>query len=228
MSKHSPGKIILTFDDTSITHYRTAMPVLKEYGFNATFFVWEFEPERKHAKHPGFMSGTELRELAAAGFEIGNHTLHHCCFDTLSDERLQEEIAGMEILFERAGLPKPVSLAYPGGFSCERCIPILKQFSYRCARTNIHQFYRPEKYDIYNIPAFPVADKYPGMFQRVMEQIPEQDGIAVLIYHGLPDQYPPCSTSEKDFLEQMKILKQKQIQVVSLKDFMDSSATESF
>lgn len=216
-------KVILTFDDTGITQYNTAVPVLKEYGFNATFFVCEFYPDPKKGRHPDYMCGQELREMAEAGFEIGNHTLHHCRFDSLSDERLLEEIIGMETLFEQAGLPKPCSLAYPGGYACDRCIPILKEHGYRCARTNIHEFYQIRKHNVYEIPAFPVADKYPGIFEQVIDHLPEpEDGMAVLIYHGLPDPYPPCSTPPENFLQQMKILKERGFQGISLKDFMDS------
>ena len=33
--------IVLTFDDSSASHYAVARPVLKRYGFGATFFVTE-------------------------------------------------------------------------------------------------------------------------------------------------------------------------------------------
>ena len=41
-----PGKVaVLTFDDAIATQFNIVRPLLKKYGFGATFFVCEFPPD---------------------------------------------------------------------------------------------------------------------------------------------------------------------------------------
>ena len=67
--------VVLTFDDASQSHYTVARPLLKKYGFGATFFVTEgFDfPTNKR----DYMTWEQIAQLHKDGFEIGNHTLDH-------------------------------------------------------------------------------------------------------------------------------------------------------
>src|SRR5262249_58798060 len=67
--------VVLTFDDASKSHYTIARPILKKYGFGATFFVtegWDFATNKRD-----YMSWEEIAQLHRDGFEIGNHTRDH-------------------------------------------------------------------------------------------------------------------------------------------------------
>src|SRR3954464_6787814 len=66
---------VLTFDDASKSHFTVARPVLKKYGFGATFFVtegWDFATNKKD-----YMTWAQIAQLHRDGFEIGNHTRDH-------------------------------------------------------------------------------------------------------------------------------------------------------
>ena len=67
--------VVLTFDDSAKSHYTTVRPILKRYGFGATFFITEgFDfPTNK----TDYMTWEEIAELHRDGFEIGNHTGNH-------------------------------------------------------------------------------------------------------------------------------------------------------
>src|SRR5437899_3563028 len=74
--KAIPDKlVVLTFDDASKSHFAVARPVLKKYGFGATFFITEgFDfPTNKR----DYMTWEEIALLHKDGFEIGNHTRDH-------------------------------------------------------------------------------------------------------------------------------------------------------
>src|SRR5438874_9304232 len=67
--------VVLTFDDASKSHYTVARPLLKKYGFGATFFVtvgWDFATNKTD-----YMTWGEIAQLHQDGFEIGNHTRDH-------------------------------------------------------------------------------------------------------------------------------------------------------
>lgn len=65
--------VIITIDDGYKSGYDIAYPILKKYGFTATFFVYiDFVGVSKNA-----LDWHHLRQLKSDGFEIGSHTLSH-------------------------------------------------------------------------------------------------------------------------------------------------------
>src|SRR5213082_3693062 len=67
--------VVLTFDDSSKSHFTVARPLLKKYKFGATFFITEgfdFPTNKKD-----YMTWEEIKQLHKDGFEIGNHTRDH-------------------------------------------------------------------------------------------------------------------------------------------------------
>src|SRR6266481_7915274 len=71
--------VVLTFDDSVASHYSVVRPILKRYGFTATFFITEgFSfPTNKQ----DYMTWEQIAELHRDGFEIGNHTRDHLSVD---------------------------------------------------------------------------------------------------------------------------------------------------
>src|SRR5438874_8143863 len=104
--------VVLTFDDASKSHATVAAPLLKKYGFGATFFVTEgFDfPTNKR----DYMTWEQIAQLHKDGFEIGNHTLDHkgVTRDGLRD--LAPQVRGISARCKEHGIPVPVSFAYPG------------------------------------------------------------------------------------------------------------------
>lgn len=67
---NSASLISLTFDDALDQHLDNALPALNEAGLKATFYA--------HLSAPALSRRmTDWRALAAAGHEIGNHTIFH-------------------------------------------------------------------------------------------------------------------------------------------------------
>ena len=68
-------EVVLTFDDSVASHHAVVRPILKRYGFGATFFITEgFSfPTNKQ----DYMTWAQIAELHRDGFEIGNHTRNH-------------------------------------------------------------------------------------------------------------------------------------------------------
>lgn len=61
------------------------------------------------------LSWQQLRELAAAGIEIGAHTQTHPCLSKIGSERLHEEIAGSRRRLEEMLGAEVLSFCYPNG-----------------------------------------------------------------------------------------------------------------
>src|ERR1700745_1878029 len=82
----SENTVCITFDDGAETDLISAAPLLHKLKFGATSYITvEFLGK------PGYMSPAQVRELHAAGFEIGCHSLTHPYLTDIDDNRLREE-----------------------------------------------------------------------------------------------------------------------------------------
>src|SRR5262249_6126145 len=71
-----PAKVVvLTFDDACKSHHTVVWPLLKQYGFGATFYVTE--GFNRDGKNPNYMTWDDIVQIHKDGFEIGNHTRFH-------------------------------------------------------------------------------------------------------------------------------------------------------
>jgi peptidoglycan/xylan/chitin deacetylase (PgdA/CDA1 family) len=116
-----PAKpIVLTFDDGYLGHYEYVYPMLKQYGYPATFAIYT----AKVGKHLGrsSLNWDQLREMAADPLvTIASHTVTHPeDLGLLPDDRLRLEIVeSKRILEEQLGIPID-HLVYPSGRYNER------------------------------------------------------------------------------------------------------------
>ena len=98
--KAGPPQVALTFDDGPWPYYtEQVLGVLRKYGIHATFFVMG----RNAAAHPEL-----VRQEAAAGHEVENHTWNHPYLARLGTDLALQEIAGTaaEVLFLTGRAPR--------------------------------------------------------------------------------------------------------------------------
>jgi peptidoglycan/xylan/chitin deacetylase (PgdA/CDA1 family) len=115
-----PAKpVALTFDDGTKSHYTTVLPLLKKYGFKATFYIF---PNSTRGSKKRWLSWEELSEIAQAGMDIGSHALSHPYLTVRHkmDEQqyaawLEKELAQSKKLLEENLKVKVTTLAYPFG-----------------------------------------------------------------------------------------------------------------
>ncbi|MBI5106026.1 MAG: polysaccharide deacetylase family protein [Solirubrobacterales bacterium] len=104
------GGVGITFDDGCASDVLEAAPRLHAAGCGATFFVvtsWVGRP--RHVSVGG------LRELDAAGFELGIHSRTHAPLSTLSPAALRNEVAGAKAELEDWLGHEVAHLSCPGG-----------------------------------------------------------------------------------------------------------------
>ncbi|MFI2428286.1 polysaccharide deacetylase family protein [Streptomyces sp. NPDC018955] len=125
--------VLVTFDDGYEGVHRHALPVLAEHGFPATLFVstgWLRGPYDTGGGLDTMLDWDQVRELAAAGVEIGGHSHSHPQLDQLDEDRLRSElILCKEILSDQLG-SAPASFAYPYGYSSRRVRRAVRETGY--------------------------------------------------------------------------------------------------
>jgi peptidoglycan/xylan/chitin deacetylase (PgdA/CDA1 family) len=125
-----PSKpVILSFDDGWRSQYTEALPILKKYGFIATFFLYPNVIE-----HENYMTWDEVRALRDAGMEIGSHSKSHQYMTKQTpEEQLLEVERSKEILEEKLGV-EVATFAYPFGLSDASLQAMLQDTGYTTAR----------------------------------------------------------------------------------------------
>jgi len=220
--------VVLTFDDASRSHYTHVAPLLKEYGFGATFFITEGFDFKTNKKD--YLTWEQVKELHDDGFEIGNHTRDHLGITDKTVDRLPEQLDGIEQQCKAHGIPKPVSFAWPGNAITAKGFDILRDHGIRFARRGgAPEYpyeegrgfaYEPGRDHPLLIPS--AGDARPKWtlpdFIRAVEQA--HDGrIAVLQFHGIPDTaHDWVSLDLQDFEACMKYLDLHHYKVIALRD----------
>ncbi len=220
--------VVLTFDDSIKSHYTVAGPLLKQYGFGATFFVTEgFEFKTDKEK---YMTWEEIASLHRDGFEIGNHTRDHMGLSDANLPRLREQVEAINAQCEAHGIPRPTSFAYPGNAISDGAIPALAELGFTFARRggaperpyeNGEGFaYQPGLDHPLLIPS--AGDSRPHWeldnFIAAVSQA-RYGRIAVLQFHGVPDRaHAWVHTPRERFEQYLKYLADHDYTVIALRD----------
>ena len=222
--------VVLTFDDAVKSQRTVVAPLLKELGFQATFFItqeWMNDTSN-------FLTWEETAEIHRMGFEIGNHSWTHSDFSKHENgTRLGEELQMVEKELAKVGVPKPVSFAWCGNTFGPEAIEQLRSNGYRIARRGM----QPEKPygEIQVGPSLDVTkhhpllipttgDAYPAWtlehFKKVLSSAKPGE-IVVLQFHGAPDlKHPWVNTPAEAFRQYMAYLKQNGYRAIAMRGLL--------
>lgn len=210
--------VVLTFDDSVVSHATYVAPLLKKYGFGATFFITEgfrFLDDKEH-----YMTWQQIKALAAAGFEIGNHTRRHAAVPRQTEENLIADIAYIEAQCKEHGIARPISFCYPGYQTNRTALKVLKNRGYRFARAGGARAFEPKR-----DPPLLLPQAFDGKPGSTLEQFKAavagaRDGnIAIMTFHGVPDlKHPWVNTDPAKFVMYLEHLKAEDCHVIALRD----------
>jgi peptidoglycan/xylan/chitin deacetylase (PgdA/CDA1 family) len=120
-----PG-VCITFDDGCETDLLAAAPILKEFGFHATFYL-----TAGFLDNPGYMSANQVRELDALGFDIGCHSMTHPYLSDISDDELGREIVEAKLKIEEIVNRPILHFSCPGGRYDRRTLETARRAGFR-------------------------------------------------------------------------------------------------
>lgn len=139
--QHRPAaddkRVVITFDDGYRSLLTYALPILARHHFHATVFAiagyvgransWDvkfFLPRFSH------LDWHELRELTAAGWEIGSHSLNHDYLPALADAELRRDLCDSKKILED-NLQTPIRhLSLPFGRGSARVYRVAQETGY--------------------------------------------------------------------------------------------------
>ncbi len=122
-SELPPKPIIITFDDGYRDNYENAFPLLRKYGYIATFFVFT-EPIDTY--NVSYLTWEMIIEMHQAGMKFGSHSYRHLDLRDRDVDFLVYEILGSKEAIE-ARTNEPVRFfSYPAGRYDELTVRVLE------------------------------------------------------------------------------------------------------
>ncbi len=118
----SEPSVCITFDDGCETDLIAAAPVLREFGFTATFYLTS-----GFLGTPGYLNAGQVRELDALGFEIGCHSMTHPYLSDLAEPELKREIVDAKLQIEQIVGHAIEHFSCPGGRYDQRTLQMARQ-----------------------------------------------------------------------------------------------------
>ena len=213
--------VVLTFDDGVLSHSTIVAPMLKKYGFPATFFVCEFQPDFDDKTK--YMSWEQMAQLHRDGFEVASHTRSHKHVNQMAPGEFEQELGYVERKCNSLDLPRPLAFAYPAYVNTPDSLRILRERGYRFARIGDSRAYDPMVDDPLLIPSFSTTGVNENAAQRVMAALRLATGgkIVVLTIHGVPDDaHPHVTTSPELFERYLKFLADEKYNVIAMRDLV--------
>jgi peptidoglycan/xylan/chitin deacetylase (PgdA/CDA1 family) len=135
-----PGYAVVTFDDGLRDNYTTALPILRRYEIPATVyvavgFIGGSSPWIAPGPAAEMLSEDEVRALAAAGWEIGAHTMTHPDLSQLDYDRCRSEIETSRDALGRMTGDRIETFAYPFGHYGPAAVAATRDAGLRAAVT---------------------------------------------------------------------------------------------
>lgn len=123
--------VVVSIDDGYHSNYAYARPVLRGLGWPA---VLNLKVGNLHEPTYG-LTGGQVRELIAEGWEVDSHTIEHPDLTTVDDAQLRRELQESRRRLQRAfGVPVNF-FCYPAGRYDERVVAAVEAAGYLAATT---------------------------------------------------------------------------------------------
>ncbi|MBU0465861.1 MAG: polysaccharide deacetylase family protein [Proteobacteria bacterium] len=125
--------VVITIDDGYKSVYDIAFPILKQYGFTATLFIYN-----EFVSGGSALTWEQIREMKAAGFEVGSHTISHADLAVQKPEenetdyiqRITYELVQSKEILDTKLDQNTTLLAFPFGSTNQTVINICKTAGY--------------------------------------------------------------------------------------------------
>jgi len=138
----TPGGVVLTFDDGSLTVMRHGLPVLERFGMRACQYLVAGQIGGHNAWDTSWgeardelMGEDHVREWLSKGHEIGSHTLTHAHLAKISVEDLRREIIESKTRLEDRFQVPIRHFCYPYGNCNQRVRDTVEEAGYETAVT---------------------------------------------------------------------------------------------
>jgi sialate O-acetylesterase len=213
--KGKKAAVVLTYDDAIDQQLDNAIPVLDSLGLKATFYITAFSASVQKR-----LAG--WKQLAAKGYELGNHTLYHPCtggagrewvsknhdLNNYTVKRMEEEIRMTNLFLQALDGKTQRSFAFTcGDMKVEDSAFIngMKNdfIAARAVRSEMHTI---DKVDLYNVDCYVVNNNTAMQMEAWVRKAMETNSLLVILFHGVGggNSLDVALPEHRDFLAYLK------------------------
>ena len=208
--------VSITFDDGWLSAYSNALPLLEEYGFEATYFV-----TRDFIDTAGYKSTPQLNHLLREGHDISAHSVTHPDLTKVDADELVVELLGAKQWLESNSY-QAADFATPFSSYNDAVLDQVRRF-YRSHRTTNPGVNTKSNIDRYQILSPSVRNN--TSLREVEEWIDEaiaSRGWLVLNFHQIDDTEGEFTSTSKEFEAILQLLRDKQVSVAKYGRVIDA------
>ena len=222
-----PGQkvVCIVFDDGWQSQYDYALPVLKSYGYNASFAIITGLVGTAWGNSEGltYMTWSEIVSLADKGYDVESHTYSHPNLATLNSSELTYQLAQSKQDLANHGISAPI-LVYPdGGGAGNATVENLVAKYYVAARgLGSESLNLAQPFDRYCVPAYSLDS--PISIEDFISKVNQANNstIVILCYHKIDYENVDTALTPQEFTAQMQYLKDNNFTVETLKQLFTS------
>lgn len=214
------GLVSFTFDDGWKSQFNVAFPIMANYGFAGTAYVYTDQIEsRWHWK--GFMEKEHLSILAKSGWEIGSHTKSHSSLSSLPFEKQDEELAQSREILEKY-VSEVRTLSFPYRDFSEETLKLAEKYyvafkGRHKKKVNLRPF--PKLLDDFEVNQnVLLAD-----IEFLLKEAKENDGWLILTFHQIDESESVYSVSRDKFAAICEAVKKSGLAVKTIREVVNEN-----
>lgn len=184
--------VVLTYDDALFVHLKNVVPALDSLSLKATFYLTCKEAAfTEHLK--------DWKRIAAAGHELGNHTLFHPCMGgpgrewvaadydlrNYSVRRMQDEIRMTNVMLRAVDGRTKRTFAYPCGDLRVHDSLYLDPTEFIAARGVEERLISRNEKELYNLSSFGVNGQSGDELISEVKRAMQEGKALVFLFHGV-------------------------------------------
>jgi len=211
------GMVSLTFDDGWEDNYTSVLPLLTQYGFKSTqYYATTYIQEQSDEIY-------KIQAFAAAGHEIGSHSITHPYLTKLTIANMDKELSQSKSYLESlVGVGKVTEFASPYGDYDSRVIGEIQKY-YRSHRSTDEGFNSKDNFNIYNLRVQNMTNTTSlAQFQEWIRKAQADKTWLIIVYHRIGENPDQFETAPADFNAQMQYLYQSGLAVKTVGQALDA------
>lgn len=158
--------VILTFDDGHVSSYEYALPLLREFNFQATFFLVAQFIGRKN-----YLTIEQIQEMQEAGMRFESHSLTHPYLLSLDKGAMAYEVSESKAVIESIVKQTVNHFCIPYGFYNKELFKCVADAGYKSVVTERMSYYGHNQSPFKVLPRFTIkANIAPNDFVNIMGQ----------------------------------------------------------
>jgi len=212
----SQGMVSLTFDDGWEDNYTSVLPLLTQYGFKSTqYYATTYIQEQSDEIY-------KIQAFAAAGHEIGSHSITHPYLTKLTLAQMDNELSQSKTYLESiVGAGKVTEFASPYGDYNSQVIGEIQKY-YRSHRSTDEGYNSKDNFNIYNLRVQNMTNTTTlAQYQEWIRKAQADKVWLIIIYHRIGENPDQFETAPADFAAQMQFVYQSGIAVKTVGQALD-------